>query len=214
MAHPVTDECENRTAGEDDPDECSDHMGVVPPNCSVQPFGLPRSHVPYRDGAARGSLVGDCREARAPSRFLTPCTGWPTSSGMGGRSRTGVRRLPRAGWSDAHADTGEGRQRRSGSWHRSCAAQGWVTHASPCAARDAVSRAGPRSSPRRGCGKFLRTSRWDHRRLGTRAATRTPCDARARSCRGRRCRRPCLRTPERQHSCQPAPGGIDRPHRP
>jgi hypothetical protein len=92
MAHPVTDECENRTAGEDDPDECSDHMGVVPPNCSVQPFGLPRSHVPYRDGAARGSLVGDCREARAPSRFLTPCTGWPTSSGRGGRSCTGVRR--------------------------------------------------------------------------------------------------------------------------
>ena len=83
-----------------------------------------------------------------------------------------------------------------------------ATHVLPCAARDAVSRAGPRSSPHRGCGRSLRTSSWDHRRLGTRAATRTANDARARSCRGRRCRRPCLRTPERQHSCQPAPGGM------
>src|SRR6185437_3330464 len=38
VPHPVTDERENRTAGEDDPDECSDHAEMVPSNCSVQPF--------------------------------------------------------------------------------------------------------------------------------------------------------------------------------
>ena len=194
VPHPVTDERENRTAGEDDPDECSDHAEMVPSNCSVQPFWSPRSHPSPARAASTYGKAPTCHGRRGPP-------GVPNGPPQVG-SRPGGARTRDAASTRGRIDTAPSRILAQ----KLCSATG--AGCTFCRVRHAgaVSSAGPRSSPRRGCGRSLRTSRWDHLRLGTRAATRTANAARARSCRGRRCRRPCLRTPERQHSCQPAPG--------
>ena len=233
MAHPVTDEGEDRTAGEDDSDECSDHAWVIPRTARFNPASC-RDHTP--ELLIRGrSHTGDRQPSTGP--------GWSDLSGLEGyplpATRTHVVEGPRlpeqtgASLASASGHTARASRQRSGprpggaGTRRGQRRHGGIG-ATPlrilaqklrsatgarrtfCRASrgDAVSRAGPRSSLPRGCGRSLRTLSLDPRRLGTRAATRTPYDARARSCRGRRCRRRCLRTPERQHSCQPAPGEL------